>query len=437
MSASAQATTPLARLAAAQAGLPGGAAWQSWRATALGRLLAVGLPTTRDDAWKYTNLRLLGRRDLGPAPPRPLATDALADLPAIPGPRLVFVDGHFHAALSAARLPSGCAFTPFAARFAAEAPAALGAALAGDAALADERVRTLNASLAADGPSLVLAPGAHPAEPIHLVHVATGGGAYPRTRVELGEGASLELLEYHLTAGDAEAFVAAAGDFRLARDASLTHSALQAAGDRTILLDDAAVSVGAGARYAHRLVALGGQLTRLDLRIALEGAGAEARLAGVCFADGTREQHLRTLVEHRTPHTTSDQLYRGVASGRGRGSYDGKVVVHAGAFKTESRQSSRNLLIGRDAAIESRPQLEINADDVKCSHGATTGTLDEHMMFYLLSRGLDRDTARALLTYAFVGDVLRRLAPEALRRTAEARLLGRLPAAELLREFVA
>ena len=111
--------------------------------------------------------------------------------------------------------------------------------------------------------------------------------------------------------------------------------------------------------------------------------------------------------------------------------------MQPGAFKTESRQSSRNLLIGREAAIESRPQLEINADDVKCSHGATTGTLDEQMMFYLLSRGLARDTARALLTYAFVGDVLRRLAPDPLRRAAEARLLGRLPAAELLREFVA
>jgi Fe-S cluster assembly protein SufD len=437
MSANAQATTPLARLATAQAALPGGRSWAAWRGAALERLVAVGLPTPRDDAWKYTNLRLLGRRDLEPAPPRPLATSALADLPAIAGPRLVFVDGRFHAALSATRLPDGCAFTPFAARFAAESPDALGAALAGDAALADERVRTLNASLAADGPSLVLAPGARPAEPIHLVHVATGGGAYPRTRVELGAGAALELLEYHLTAGGADAFVAAAGDFRLAAEASLVHSSLQVAGERTILLDDASVTVAAGARYAHRLVALGGQLTRLDLRVALDGPGARAELAGVFLADGAREQHLRTLVAHRAPQTASDQLYRGVAAGRGRGSYDGKVVVHPGAFKTESRQSSRNLLIGREAAIESRPQLEINADDVKCSHGATTGTLDEQMMFYLLARGLDRDTARALLTYAFVGDVLRRLAPAALRRAAEARVLGRLPAAELLREFVA
>jgi Fe-S cluster assembly protein SufD len=437
MSASAQPAAPLARLAAAQAGLPGGPAWEAWRGAALGRLIASGLPTPRDDAWKYTNLRLLERRDLTPAPPRPVATVALEALPAIPGPRLVFVDGRFHAGLSAAQLPDGCQLTTFAARFAGEPPAALGAALAGDAATADERVRTLNASLAADGPSLYVAPGARPAEPIHLVHLATGGGAYPRTRLELGAGAVLELLEYHLTVGEADAFVAAAGDFRLAADAALTHSSLQVSGSRTILLDDALVTVAAGARYRHRLVALGGQLTRLDLRIALEGPGASAELAGLLFADGTREQHLRTRIEHRAPRTTSDQLYRGVAAGRGRGSYDGKVVVHAGAAKTESRQSSRNLLLGREAAFDSRPQLEINADDVNCSHGATTGTLDEQMLFYLLARGLDRDTARALLTYAFVGDVLRRLSPAALRHAAEARVLGRLPAAQLLREFVA
>ncbi len=437
MSASAQASSPLAALASAQAGLPGGAAWDAWRGAALERLVAAGLPTPRDDAWKYTNLRLLGRRDLAPAAPRPLATSALGDLPAIDGPRLVFVDGRFNAALSATELPAGYSFTTFAARFATESPAGLGAALAADSARADERVRTLNASLAGDGPSLAIAAGARPVAPIHLVHVATGGGAYPRTRVAVGDGASLELIETHLSAGAVEAFVAAAGDFAVGRGATLVHSSLQLAGGRTVLLDDAAVTVAAGARYEHRLVALGGQLTRLDLRIALEGPGARAELAGVFFPDGTREQHLRTLVEHRARETTSDQLYRGVASGRGRGSYDGKVVVHPGAFKTDSRQSSRNLLIGREAGIESRPQLEINADDVKCSHGATTGTLDEQMMFYLLARGLDRDTARALLTYAFVGDVLRRLRPEALRRAAEARVLGRLPAAELLREFVA
>ncbi|MCX7059004.1 MAG: SufD family Fe-S cluster assembly protein [Proteobacteria bacterium] len=151
----------------------------------------------------------------------------------------------------------------------------------------------------------------------------------------------------------------------------------------------------------------------------------------------TREQHIRTLLDHRVSHGTSDQLYRGVAGGRGRGSYDGKVIVRAGAAKTSSRQSSRNLLLSKEASIDTRPQLEINADDVKCAHGATTGTLDENMLFYLLTRGLDRETARALLTYAFVGDVLKSIEPEAVRRAIERRALGRLPAAATIREFIA
>jgi Fe-S cluster assembly protein SufD len=141
-------------------------------------------------------------------------------------------------------------------------------------------------------------------------------------------------------------------------------------------------------------------------------------------------------MEHRAPNTTSSQTYRGVANDRGRGSYDGKVIVDAGANGTNSAQSSKNLLLSPDASIETRPQLEINAHAVKCSHGATTGSLDENMLFYLLSRGLDRDTARAVLTYAFLGDVLKGFTP-AIRAFVEARALGRLPAADRIREFVA
>ena len=437
MSASAKSLTPLARLAPALTGLPGGAAWATWRAAALESLLGVGLPTPRDEPWKYVNVRLLERRDLAPAAPRPLPTATLDDLPALEAPRLVFVDGRFNAGLSARQLPEGCTFVRFADLLGHETPQVLGPELAGAPTDVEERIRTLNACLAADGPLLTLAPGTRPTGPVLLVHVATGAGSYPRTRVALGAGASLELIEVHLSAGEADAFVAAAADFRLADGAALVHSALQLAGPRTILLDDATVTVAAGARYAHRLVALGGQLARLDLKVTLDGPGASADFAGVFHTDGAREQHVRTLVRHRAPVTVSEQLYRGIAAGRGRGSYDGKVVVHAGAAKTVSQQSSRNLLLSRDAAMDSRPQLEINADDVKCSHGATTGTLDEQMLFYLLSRGLDRDSARALLIRAFLGDVLKRLSPEALALAAEARLFARLTAAGVPQDFVA
>jgi len=439
MSASPQATSPLAGLATALPGLPGGAAWAEWRRSALERLLAAGFPTPRDEPWKYVNTRLLGRRDLAPAPPRPLPTDSLAAAPAPAAlfPRFVFVDGRFNAALSHPLGSGELPLSRFGERLEASTPGSLALPLAGDPQDVDERIRTLNACLAADGPVIVVPAGSRIATHLHVVHLATGGGAYPRTQIIVGAGSALNVVETHLSLGDAEAFVAAATDIRLGESANLTHTSLQIHGARSVLFDDVAVSVAANARYQHRLAALGGQLGRVDLRVALEAPGARAELAGLIFADGGREQHVRTLVEHRAGRTQSDQLYRGVAAERGRGSYDGRVVVHPGAAKTESRQSSRNLLLGRDAAFESRPQLEINADDVKCSHGATTGTLDEQMLFYLLTRGLERDTAKALLTYAFVRDVLRRVQPASVERAAEQRVLGRLPAAELLKEFVA
>jgi Fe-S cluster assembly protein SufD len=437
MNAIVSGASPLAALASAQRGLPGGSGWDAWRAAALARLVAQGLPTPRDDAWKYTNLRLLGRRELAPAAPRPVPGDALDALPALVGPRLVFVDGHFRPALSTDTLPPGVGFTALAELLGHESPATLAERLAAPVDAVDERIRLLNGALFADGARILVAHEAKPALPLNLVYLTSGGAAYPRLVLDLGAAASITLVEWHVSSGAADSFVAAAADLRLGDGANLEHYSVQLAGNRAVLLDDARVEVGRDARYAHRHVALGAQLARLDLRVRLAGRGASADLAGLILADGTRQLDVRTRVDHATGHTTSDQVYRGVATGRGRGSYDGKVIVHAGAAKSKSHQSNRNLLLSPQATIDSRPQLEINTDDVMCGHAATTGALDEQMLFYLLSRGLDLDTARALLTFAFAEDVVMLLRLPALRRFVEERVLGSLPAAALIREFVA
>ena len=445
MSAVVAAHAPLARLraaAASLASLPGGDAWHAWRTEALERVVALGLPTPRDDAWKYTNLRLLERRELSPAAPRTLAADVLAAarLPLVSAPAgavLVFVDGRYAAALSNPSLPPGVTFTPLAALLALKTPAdcaALGAA-PGDGI--EQRIRLLNASFVADGASLGVAPGTAVAAPLTIVHVATGGAAYPRLAVELGAGAQATLLEYSITAGDGgDSFAAPVSDLRLGEGASLDHYRLQLAGPRAVVLEDSCIDLTRDARYTQHYFAFGGQLARLDLKVRLAGPGANARLEGLVMADGARQLDVRTLVEHLVPRTTSVQVYRGVADDRGRGSYDGKVIVHRGAVKSDSSQSTRNLLLSREAAIDTRPQLEINADDVKCSHGATTGALDANMLFYLLSRGLEPDTARALLTFAFAEDVIAPVRVPGLRRFLEEQVLGRLPAAGLIRELV-
>ena len=428
---------PWAALAAAQATLPGSPDWQAWRHGLLERLTAEGLPTPRADAWKYTNLRLLERRTLAPRPPAPLAVDALASLPAIEGPRLVFIDGRYSAALSTAVLPAGIEFTQLATLYAKNPPADFSARLATAEGGVDERVRQLNAALGADGAWLRCAPGVRLPTPLSVVNVATGGGAYPRLWLDVGAGASLTLVEFHLGHGDAESVTAACADVKLEAGAALEHLSVQLASRTAVLLDDVAVGLAREARYSHRLLALGAQLARLDLRVELTGDASAADLAGLVLAGDQRQLDVRTLVTHAGRRTVSTQLYRGISSGRGRGSYDGKVLVQVGAAGSDSRQSCRGLLLSRDAAFDARPQLEINTDDVKCSHGAATGALDEQMLFYLLSRGLDRATARALLSFAFAEDVIAQLTLPALRRYAEERLLGSLPAAELIREFVA
>ncbi|HXQ64868.1 MAG TPA: Fe-S cluster assembly protein SufD [Steroidobacteraceae bacterium] len=435
MSAVAQSVTALARLGGAQAGLPGGPRSDERRRAALQRLVALGLPTPRDEAWKYTNLRLLERRDLAPAPPRPLPAGALSALPPRQGPTLVFVDGRFHPALSSTALPDGVEFTPLATLLAGELPPAIEARVgAGDSV--DERIRLMNAALLGDGALLTFTAGRTPELPLHLVHVATGGGAYPRLLVSIEAGAAARLVEYHLTLGDSDSVAIPVTDLVLGASARLEHYSIGLAGPRAIQLEDVAVRLDRDAEYQHLHVGLGGQLARLDLRVRLEGHGAATQLAGLFIADRSRQLDIRTRIDHLAAHTTSDQVYRGVANDRGRGSYDGMVVVHPGAIKADSQQSSRNLLLGPQASIDARPQLEIKADDVKCSHGAATGALDEQMLFYLLSRGLDRDTARALLTFAFAGDVITRLRVPELRPFVAERVLGSLPTAPLIREFV-
>jgi len=426
---------PLTRLADALETLPGGERARARRAAALSRLIALGLPTPRDAAWKYTNLRLLERRELAPAAPRPLAADVLAALPELEAAALVFADGRHVAALDRGTLPAGARFTPLAALLDADLPGAPAARLAASDHV-DERVRLLNAAFATDGGELAVAAGSTLERPLAVVHLAAAGGSYPRLLVTLAPGASACLVEYHVASGDAESLAAPVTDVELGAGARLEHYTVQLGHARAVQLADLSIRVSRDASYRHRHLAFGTQLARLDLRLRLEGAGATAALAGFLLADRAAQLDVRTLVEHVAPHAVSDQRYRGVATDRGRGSYDGKVVVHPGAAGSDSRQSSRNLLLSREAAIDTRPQLEINNDDVKCSHGATTGTLDEGMLFYLLARGLDATTARALLTYAFTADVLGLVGLPALRRYAEERVLGSLPAAALIREFV-
>jgi Fe-S cluster assembly protein SufD len=233
--------------------------------------------------------------------------------------------------------------------------------------------------------------------------------ASPRIVVRMGPHSRGRLLIDHTDDGQHEHFTNAVVDLELATGSELTVYRLQRQQSRAFHLELIDCGVADGARLTLRDAQLGGSLARLDLDVRLAGRAASAELTGVFLADGSRHLDTHARVGHLAVETTSLQDYRGIAANRGRGVFNGKAIVHAGAQKSNARQVIRNLLLTPGAEIDAKPDLEIYADDVQCSHGATTGQLDPAALFYLRSRGLDEAEARSALTRAFAGSVLARV----------------------------
>jgi Fe-S cluster assembly protein SufD len=386
------------------------------RRAALEALAAGGLPGSRDENWKYANLRSLERARFIPAPPAP-ALAALGDLPAaLPAiARYVFVDGRFAPEASAALGP--------AVRAAPEAPVTR-------APRADERFALLNQAFATDG--LVIDIDERHGTPLQLEVLfvasaeAPSGASYPRLEVRLHPGAQLTLIERHLSATAGGSFVTSAVQVDLARGARLEHYRLQELSARSTLFDTLSASLAEDAAYRLHVVSTGAQSARSTLALRLLGERADLALAVAALGDRQQVQDGYAVVEHAAANARTVQTFRGIAAGRARVAFNGKIIVAPGAHGTDSRQSLRGLLAGPEAEIDVRPQLEIYNDDVRCSHGATAGKLDDNMLFYLLSRGLDRDTAQRLLKWAFLEDVISQVTLPPLRRQIEERLAGHL-----------
>jgi Fe-S cluster assembly protein SufD len=401
------------------------------RRTAIAALTASGLPTSRDENWKYANLRPLERLRFIPA----TATAALAatDLPAaIPGfARYVFVDGAFAPALSAALNSTAAAVTPLAAApDAGQAPAAMPAHTPAAGAPADERFALLNEAFATDGAAIRVA--AHNAEVrLELVFVASAdaliGASYPRVELQLDPQAQLLLIERHVSAGAEASFVNSAVTVDLGCGATLHHYRLQELAARAIVFDTLSAVVARDARYRLYGINTGAQSARSTLAVRLAGERADLTLAVVALGERQQVQDTYARVEHAAPRARTEQVFRGISAGRARVAFNGKIVVGREAHGTDSRQSLRGLLAGPEAEIDVRPQLEIYTDEVRCSHGATAGKLDDNMLFYLLSRGLEPEVAQRLLKWAFLEDVVAKIEVAELRRQIEARLAQQVP----------
>jgi len=413
-------------------------AWlRSVRGEALAHLERQGLPTHRDEAWKYTQLAPLVEGTFVPtAAPRGAGElAAVVERLGLPGPRLVFVDGRLAPELSSvAGLPRGLTLKPL--RDALREDGELLESVLGQRALAKDAAFTaLNAALLEEGVLLRLAPGTVSEVPVQLIFLTRGDApvlASPRILVLAGESSEATLVETYASAGPGGAgatFTNAVTEVTLEDNASLHHYKLQAEADAAVHVSGLHVRQGRDSRFASHAFCFGGVLSRNEVHAAFAGEGGDATLNGLYVGRGTQHLDNRTALDHAVPRCTSRELYKGVLDDRSRGTFHGLIRVRPDAQRTDSRQQNRNLLLSETAQADARPQLEILADDVKCAHGAAVGRLDAGALFYLRSRGIPQAEAERLLTYAFAREVVEAVPAGPVRDRVEGLLALKLPGA--------
>ena len=422
--------------ALADAPLPAsGIAWlDQARRGNLEAFAAAGLPDTRVEAWKYTALRALAQRSFAvgdaQAAVRTVDPAALA-LAGIDGPALVFVNGVFRGDLSTLdALPADVSLQPLS-RALADEPEALRFAMSRHYREPGDAFARLNGAFAADGAVLRVTAGAKVAAPLRVLSIGAAAGHdlawHVRNLVEVGEGAELTLLEQHLGFGEQAHLGTQLGDFTVHADATLHHVVLQQAGAGSSLVRRSHYRLDARAQAHLHVLELGGTLVRHDLRAELVGDAAGFHTYGAFLPDGRQHMDTQLAIHHQARQTVSTSTWRGVANGRGRGVFRGAIVVNAGADGADASLGNKNLLLSAQAEIDTKPELEIYADEVKAAHGATVGQLDERALFYLRSRGIPGTQARTLLTTAFARAPFESLANAALREHIDRLLLARLP----------
>lgn len=407
------------------------------RDAALSRFQALGIPTLRDEDWKYTRLSLLEKQ----AYPRAagivhVEPESLARLPLAGfSPHcMVFVDGYFSPGLSSlAALPPQVTLASLA-QVLDNSPEQVGELLEFSPENSDA-FHALNSAFMSDGVYLNIPAQCVVDEPIHLRFIYTGAegaGVYPRIMVRAGAGSRSCIVESHVSLGNGQSLNNRYCIMRLDRDASLQHYEVQLESDKALDIGSTEVSQAAGSRFHSHMLLLGARLMRKSMHVDLAGEGAECMLNGLFFARDRQHHDLHVRIDHRAPRCTSREYFRGLADGHGRGVLDGKVTVHPQAQLSDAQLHSRNLLLSRQAEIDVKPQLEIYADNVKCSHGATVGQLDEDALFYLQARGIEESMARNLAIYAFANEIIDRFTLPDFKKQGRYHFLNIMPQGDQL-----
>ncbi len=415
---------------------------QQIRQAAISRFSDLGFPTSRQEEWKYTEVAPIQRTAFRPADCElnGLTTERLTELTFgnLQCPRLVFLNGHYSAQLSSLKgLPETVQVQSLA-EVLEQNPDGVEAHLARYARYQNHPFVALNTALIQDGALVHVPRGEVIQEPIHLLYLSTGAeeamAIHPRNLILAEDNSQVAVLESYVGLQEGVYFTNSVTEIVAAENAVVDHYKLHQESKGAFHVGTLQVHQERDSTVRAFNGTLGGKLTRNEVNVVLDGEGAECHLDGLYLISGTQHVDNHTRLEHAKPHCQSREVYKGILGEKATGVFHGRIVVLPGAQKTDSKQTNNNLLLSDEALINTKPQLEIYADDVKCTHGATIGQLDPEALFYLRSRGIDKPAARSLLIYAFASQVVNRIKVDLVRTKLDEYLLSWLSEGHLVRE---
>jgi len=403
-----------------------------------------GFPNTRVEDWKYTDVRPIAKNTFSNITESNVASDnneideiLIKDLDCV---NLVFINGAYSEKYSDIKNISSKIVIK-----------SMADALINDESLLKKHLTkhinqelnsftALNTAFIQDGAYINISANTNIDKPINITYISRDSNhpfaTHPRNLIVMGENSNATIIENYVGSGKVNYFTNSVTETVLLQGAVLKHYKIQQEGSSAFHIASLNTSQSKDSRFESHLVSIGGALVRNNINASLNEEGAEIIMNGLYMTEDVQHVDNHTRVDHLKPHTQSHQNYRGVLNGKSRGVFNGKVVVHPQAQKIEAYQNNANLLLSDDAEIDTKPELEIYADDVKCTHGATVGQLDDDMLFYLRSRAVDEKTARSLLTYAFADEVISEINLKEIQNKLERLIIGRLPDSSLIREYV-
>ncbi|MFQ5659933.1 MAG: Fe-S cluster assembly protein SufD [Gammaproteobacteria bacterium] len=403
-----------------------------------------GFPSLRHEDWKYTDVRPITRRNFVTADPAANGferdyIDAIR-FKQMDCHELTFTNGRYLPSLSAVRGPANGVILKSLSDALNENRTSIEPCLKQFSQLDRNGFATLNTAFITHGAFIYIPDNSRLDLPVHLLFLSNNQArshvSHLRNLIVLGENTRATVVESYIGEDGSEYFTNTVTNIVTGTGSSLEHYKLQQESLQGFHVGKITVQQLRGSRMESHSVSLGGALVRNDIETHLAEAGAEVILNGLYIANGRQHIDNHTCINHAKPHTSSAEYYRGVLDGHARGVFNGKVIVREQAQKTDARQSNANLLLSDNAEVDTKPELEIYADDVKCSHGATIGQLDDNMLFYLRSRAIEEETAKSLLTFAFADDVIKRIKFTPIRERLESIVAGKLPGTGLIRDFI-